>query len=1394
MEINGNGSQFKTMVDALPEAVFITDTRGNLVYFNSSAVDLFGYVPETGSKWDKTWKLFDADGKSIPHAKSPIAQVLEKGKNIKGDEMEAERANGERIWIEMHASPTFDAKGHLHGSINLMRDITEQKKHDLLHEVQKNLLEQIAKGTSARQCLSALCEQIPKLSASVRAVFLLTNSTGTHIEQVIAPDFSAAFARNLEGTPATESILGTCGKAITDGIPVECPDITNDTIRTKKWRERCLANGIYACRSHPVSNEKGDVLGSFMLCMRTARAASKFERKLSEIAIHIAGIAIEREKSRSTLRESNARFREMMEQSPLSMQIFDADGFSIMVNPAWERLWGMSKEELGTYNVLEDEQLSEIGIRDEVKKGFKGEVVKLPAIVYSPKKTGENDRRRCVEGYIYPISETENGRYEVALVHHDITERIEAEEALRESEARLEAELNDITLLQKLSTQLIEEENIDELYDKIIDAAITLMHADFASLQMLHPHKGENGALYLLSYKGFSPEAAAFWEWVDLNSSSTCGIALKTGNRVIVDNVEHSELLQGTEDQKVYLETGIKAVQTSPLYSRNGNILGMISTHWKQQHYPNQHHLRLLDMLTRQAADLMERKLAEQELAKSESMYKTLFESIEEGYCIIEMIYDQKGEAVDYRFLQANPACQRILEQDNIVGKTIKELYPDTESIWVDTYAKVAETGEPVSFEERTAFVNKWLQLYAFRFGNPANHQVAVLFNDITARKSSEHSNALLGAIVDNTDDAIISKNLNGIITSWNPSATRLFGYTEAEAIGKHVTILFPDGREIEEDEFMDKIQKGIPVDHFKTVRQRKDGSLINISLTISPIRNAKGKIIGASKIARDITHSIQAQEERDQLLKDVEREQRLLSDVFQNAPSFMCIMEGPQHTIQKANKFFTDIIGNRDIIGKPIKKALPELTKQHFVRILDKVYKTGESFSARDMVVNLITHPGLEPNELYVDFVCQPIRNSEGEITGIFVQGVDLTERNQAKVELQAINETLEERVLERTATLISYQDQLRALAAQLSKAEELERQRLASDLHDNLGQLLAVSKMKIDLLLKEEIEGEIAADIYDIADLMDESIRYTRQLMTDLKPPPSLDRENLVASIKWIADKMQKHNLDVTIKNDGKPTPLNEEVLTTLRQCVQELLFNVVKHAEVDEATITLARVKDKVQITVEDMGIGFDSDGITHNADSESGFGLFNITERMNLMGGSLNIISQPGAGTTVILQAPLLEKEKVTYSDNMGNNVEEEDSGDLSSTPHSGRRIKVLLVDDHPMMREGLRKMIEEEEDLVFIAEATNGEDAIDLTLQLNPDVVVMDVNMPGMNGIEATREISILSPKTRIIGLSLHDNIEVAQAMRNAGAAAYLTKAEVFETLCATIRGEAQAIK
>jgi PAS domain S-box-containing protein len=195
---------------------------------------------------------------------------------------------------------------------------------------------------------------------------------------------------------------------------------------------------------------------------------------------------------------------------------------------------------------------------------------------------------------------------------------------LLEREAELAEELNATRMLQELSIEMAHEVDVEALYAKLVDVARLIMRSDFASMQQYFRHLGARGELKLIGHYNFTEAAATYWAWVRADSTSTCGVAIVRRERVIAADVENTPFMAGTPDQAQMLAAGIRAAQTTPLLSRTGEIVGMISTHWKTPHVPSERDLRLLDILARLAADLIERKTHDEEQRRREERLRTL--------------------------------------------------------------------------------------------------------------------------------------------------------------------------------------------------------------------------------------------------------------------------------------------------------------------------------------------------------------------------------------------------------------------------------------------------------------------------------------------------------------------------------------------------------------------------------------------------------------------------------------------------------------------------------------------------------------------------------------------------------------------------------------------------
>jgi CheY-like chemotaxis protein len=240
----------------------------------------------------------------------------------------------------------------------------------------------------------------------------------------------------------------------------------------------------------------------------------------------------------------------------------------------------------------------------------------------------------------------------------------------------------------------------------------------------------------------------------------------------------------------------------------------------------------------------------------------------------------------------------------------------------------------------------------------------------------------------------------------------------------------------------------------------------------------------------------------------------------------------------------------------------------------------------------------------------------------------------------------------------------------------------------------------------------------------------------------------------------------------------PLSEDQTTLLYQCVRELLFNVLKHAGTEHAAVTMKDYgQGKLQITVHDNGLGCDPAAVMESSGNK--FGLFSIRERMEAIDGWMDLRSRPGSGTTVTLGVTVGESK--TAHEHPQRQIAESSaaSARVTALPQP-TVIRVLLVDDHAMVRQGLRSILDGYPNLHIIAEAGDGEEAITLARLLKPDVVVMDVNMPRLDGIEATRRIREELPETLVVGLSVNEH--VVKSMKAAGATAFLTKESAADHL------------
>jgi signal transduction histidine kinase/ActR/RegA family two-component response regulator len=407
---------------------------------------------------------------------------------------------------------------------------------------------------------------------------------------------------------------------------------------------------------------------------------------------------------------------------------------------------------------------------------------------------------------------------------------------------------------------------------------------------------------------------------------------------------------------------------------------------------------------------------------------------------------------------------------------------------------------------------------------------------------------------------------------------------------------------------------------------------------------------------------------------------------------------------------------------------------------------------------------------------------------------GAALAQRQEAFEQLQVSQAQL----LQRTEELVRQREQVRHMASQLTLTEQRERGRLAAELHDHLQQTLVLGKLKLGQGKRLAFPLPACVDIMkQVDDVLSEALNYTRTLVAELSPPVLRDH-GLAAGLKWLGESMKKHDVAVTVRvPEGNGLTLPEDQTVLLFQSVRELLLNSWKHAGTGEAIVTMTRDARELRIDVRDDGAGFDLAAAATTAAAQpagglsSKFGLFSIRERMKALGGSFEIQSAPGQGTTATLTLPLgggAAAETLTVM-REALCVEEQKTGltNASRITDHASRIRVLLVDDHAMVRQGLRAILDGYADIEVVGEAADGADGVRLAGQLRPHVVVMDINMPRLNGIDATAQIKRHWPETIVIGLSVNAGNDNQQAMVKAGASVLMTKEAAVEQLHGAIQ-------
>jgi len=588
------------------------------------------------------------------------------------------------------------------------------------------------------------------------------------------------------------------------------------------------------------------------------------------------------------------------------------------------------------------------------------------------------------------------------------------------------------------------------------------------------------------------------------------------------------------------------------------------------------------------------------------------------------------GEDIDGNITLWNDAAERMFgrARREMLGQPGETLVPPALRARERQLIARAARGERIEHYETTRIATDGRPLDVSLTLSPIRDRdgtlvgVSHIVRDITERKRIEAQALHLAAVVQSSDDAIVSKDLDGVVRSWNPAAERLFGYTAGEMIGQPIRRIIPVDRWDEEDDVLRRVRVGQRVQHFETVRQRKDGSRLPVALTVSPIHDARGTVIGASKVARDITRQ-----------RSLERESRRLGAIVDSSDDAI-ISKDLNGVVQSWNRAAERMFGftAEEAVGRSITMIIPEERLGEEDEVLGEIRRGGRVDHIE--TVRRRKDGTLIPISLSVS----PIVDRSGQVVGASKIARDLSA-------LRAYATTLEQTVRERTAELERANTQLESFAYSVShdlRAPLRGMQGLAHALLEDYGPTLDATA--------RDYATRIVAEASQLDRLIRDLLAYSRLTRIDV----ALERvdvgEAIYDALHQLDDDIRTSGATVEVEPEMPPLRANRAVLV---QVLTNLISNAIKFGgERPTVRVRAEVLNGTARVWVEDQGIGiapkhqeriFRAFERLHGADRYpgTGIGLAIVHKGIERLGGRVGVESQEGKGSRFWFELPRAE---------------------------------------------------------------------------------------------------------------------------------------------------------
>ena len=575
-------------------------------------------------------------------------------------------------------------------------------------------------------------------------------------------------------------------------------------------------------------------------------------------------------------------------------------------------------------------------------------------------------------------------------------------------------------------------------------------------------------------------------------------------------------------------------------------------------------------------------------------------------------------ENLDGQPLFVNPALCSMLgfSEDELRGKHCVQFSPpdDAEKDWA-LFQKLRTASidhyqlEKRYFRRDGSLV--WGRLSLSLLNHRPSALVLALVEDITEKKTAEEARFRHAAIVESSEDAIASGTLDGIIVSWNAGAQRMYGYTEAEAVGKSIAMILPPELRDEENKILETLRAGGHVEHFETIRVTKTGKKINVSLAISPIKDATGRTVGISGIARDVTERKRGEEALAEVNRTLvaqaallEAREELLRVFVKNVPAAVAMLDRDMRYLQVSDRWCSDnSVAASELLGRSreFSPEMPDRWKEVNRRALQ-----GETLRADE---DRWESGG---STRWARWEVRPWRAADGTVGGILIFAEDITRRKQ-----------MEEAIL--------------GVSGRLIEAQERERGRIARDLHDDICQQLALVSIQLEQV-QRELPDSVSENRSQVGELRKRIIDISTdvQMMSHELHSAKLIYLGAALAMKGFCREFgEHHKFEIEFESRDLPRQLPPDVSLCLFRVLQEALHNAAKHSGVKRFDVQLWGTSGNVHLTISDLGSGFD----TEAAMKGRGLGITSMQERLKLVKGELTITSHPKSGTSIHARVPL-----------------------------------------------------------------------------------------------------------------------------------------------------------